>query len=154
MSISVVGIRKKLRRVSSVGSHLRVKGRWMLLSGLLSLPRSVRNGQDYKRLAERGGQSHESPVENVLGYVTLNFPPTMGKSVKIELIGNANNRDAFGNIIEIPGTPDTQSSAGKGGGKNTLGIVETEIFEPLKPLSKIKLTVRIPAYKSCQISKH
>lgn len=63
-----------------------------------------------------------------LGYVTINFAPTSGNSVKIELTGNADNRDAFGNIIEIPGTPDAQSSAGKGGGKNTLGIVEAEIY--------------------------
>jgi hypothetical protein len=40
------------------------------------------------------------------------------------------NRDAFGNIIEIPGTPDPQSAAGKGGGKNTLGIVEAEFYSP------------------------
>jgi beta-galactosidase len=66
-----------------------------------------------------------------LGYVTFDFPATMGKSVKIELVGNASNRDAFGNIVEIPGTPDAQSSAGKGGGKNTLGIVEAEIYEPV-----------------------
>ncbi len=65
-----------------------------------------------------------------LGYVTITFPPTSGSSVKIELTGNADNRDAFGNIVEIPGTPDVQSSAGKGGGKSTLGIVETEIYAP------------------------
>lgn len=67
-----------------------------------------------------------------LGYVTLTFPPASGRSVKIELTGTANNRDAFGNIIEIPGTADAQSSAGKGGEKNTLGIVEAEIYEPVK----------------------
>ena len=67
-----------------------------------------------------------------LGYVTLNFAPTRGKTVKIELTGDANNRDAFGNIIEIGGTPDAQSSAGKGGGKSVLGIVETEIYAPIK----------------------
>lgn len=67
-----------------------------------------------------------------LGYVTLTFPPTIGKSVKIELQGDASNRDAFGNIIEIPGTPDAQSSAGKGGAKNTLGIVEAEFYAPLR----------------------
>jgi beta-galactosidase len=66
-----------------------------------------------------------------LGYVTINFPPTSGKSLKIELTGSADNRDAFGNIVEIPGTPDALSSAGKGGGKNTLGIVEAEIYEPI-----------------------
>lgn len=63
-----------------------------------------------------------------LGYVTINFPETTGKTVKIELTGSANNVDAFGNIIEIPGTPDKQSAAGKGGARNTLGIVEAEIY--------------------------
>lgn len=67
-----------------------------------------------------------------LGYVTIDFPSTNGKSVKIELTGNASNRDEFGNIIEIPGTPDQQSSAGKGGAKNTLGIVEVEIYKTLR----------------------
>lgn len=63
-----------------------------------------------------------------LGYVTISFPPVMGKAVKIELTGDATNRDAFGNIVEIPGAPDAQSSAGKGGAKNVLGIVEAEIY--------------------------
>lgn len=66
-----------------------------------------------------------------LGYVTLGFAPTTGKSIKIELTGSASNRDAFGNIIEIPGTPDAQSAAGKGGSKNTLGIVEAEFYAPV-----------------------
>ncbi|HVE55601.1 MAG TPA: DUF4982 domain-containing protein [Pyrinomonadaceae bacterium] len=65
-----------------------------------------------------------------LGYVTLSFPPSVGKSVKIALTGTASNRDAFGNIIEITGTPDKQSSADKGG-KNMLGIVEAEIYAPV-----------------------
>ena len=64
-----------------------------------------------------------------LGYVTFSFPPVSGKSVKIELTGNASNRDAFGNIIEITGIPDPKSSADKGG-KTTLGILETEIYAP------------------------
>jgi beta-galactosidase len=65
-----------------------------------------------------------------LGYVTFNFPPASGKSVKIQLVGNASNRDAFGNIIEITGQPDPKSSADRGG-KNILGIVEAEIYAPL-----------------------
>jgi hypothetical protein len=56
---------------------------------------------------------------------------TEGKSIKIELMGTESNREAFGNIVEIPGTPDTQSAAGKGGGKHTLGIVEVEIHQPV-----------------------
>lgn len=66
-----------------------------------------------------------------LGYVTFTFPETVGKSVKIELKGDASNRDAFGNIIEITGTPDKQSSADKGG-KNILGIIEAEFYAPMK----------------------
>jgi beta-galactosidase len=65
-----------------------------------------------------------------LGYVTFTFPPAEGKSVKIELTGNATNRDAFGNIIEITGIPDPKSAADKGG-KNILGIVEAEIYAPV-----------------------
>lgn len=65
-----------------------------------------------------------------LGYVTFSFPPVQGKTVKIALTGNASNRDAFGNIIEITGTPDKQSSADKGG-KNMLGIVEAEFYAPV-----------------------
>ena len=66
-----------------------------------------------------------------LGYVTFSFPPVTAESLRIELTGGASNRDAFGNIIEIPGTPDPQSSAGKGSAKNTLSIVEIEIYEPV-----------------------
>jgi hypothetical protein len=50
--------------------------------------------------------------------------------MKIGLTGTASNRDAFGNIVEIQGAPDRQSAAGKDGAKNTLGIVETEIYAP------------------------
>jgi hypothetical protein len=62
-----------------------------------------------------------------LGYVTLNFPPALGKMVRIELTGEASNRDAFGNIVEIGGAPDPRSAAAKGG-KSTLGIVEAEFY--------------------------
>ena len=66
-----------------------------------------------------------------LGYVTLNFPPTTGKTIKIELTGTAHNRDALGNIIEITGTADPNSSANKGGATK-LGIVEAEFYAPIK----------------------
>jgi len=66
-----------------------------------------------------------------LGYVTFIFKPTTGKSLKIELTGSPGNRDAFGSIVEITGTPDPTSSAGKNAGKGTLSIVEVEIYEPV-----------------------
>jgi hypothetical protein len=74
----------------------------------------------------------EGNTPRSLGYVSFKFNPTFGKSLKIELTGAVNNRDAFGNIVEIPGTPDLQSKAGKGGDKGSLSIVEVEIYAPVK----------------------
>ncbi|MEP6848927.1 MAG: sugar-binding domain-containing protein, partial [Acidobacteriota bacterium] len=62
-----------------------------------------------------------------LGYVTIKFQPTLGRTIKIELTGDASNRDAFGNIVEIGGTPDPKSGAAKGG-RSVLGIVEAEFY--------------------------
>jgi hypothetical protein len=72
----------------------------------------------------------EGSTPRSLGYVTFAFPPVTGRSLKVELTGSASNRDAFGNIVEIPGTPDTQSAAGQGGARGTLSIIEIEIYEP------------------------
>jgi hypothetical protein len=66
-----------------------------------------------------------------LGYVTLNLAQTTGKFIKIELAGEATNRDALGNIMEIIGTPDPNSAADRGGATK-LGIVEVEFYEILK----------------------
>jgi hypothetical protein len=62
-----------------------------------------------------------------LGYVTISFPQAVGRVIKIELSGEANNRDALGNIVEITGAPDPNSSANKGGATK-LGIVEAEFY--------------------------
>jgi hypothetical protein len=72
----------------------------------------------------------EGSTPRSLGYVTLSFPPVVGRSLKVELTGSGSNRDEFGQIVEIPGTPDPQSAAGRGGAKGTLGILEIEIYEP------------------------
>lgn len=66
-----------------------------------------------------------------LGYITISFPPAIGKSIKIELTGEAANRDALGNIIEITGTADPNSQANRGGATK-LGIVEVEFYESLQ----------------------
>lgn len=66
-----------------------------------------------------------------LGYVTLTFSPVTGKSIKIELAGEAANRDALGNIIEITGTADPNSQANRGGATK-LGIVEAEFYQTIK----------------------
>lgn len=66
-----------------------------------------------------------------LGYVTITFPPTVGRSIKIELAGEAANRDALGNIIEITGTADPNSQANRGGATK-LGIVEAEFYQTIR----------------------
>ncbi|MET0647108.1 MAG: DUF4982 domain-containing protein [Pyrinomonadaceae bacterium] len=73
----------------------------------------------------------EGSTPRSLGYVTFAFPPAVGRSLKIELTGSASNRDAFGQIIEVPGTPDPKSSADKGSARGTLSIIEIEIYEPV-----------------------
>lgn len=65
-----------------------------------------------------------------LGYVTINFAAVTGKSIKIELTGDASNRDALGNIIEITGIPDPNSQANRGGATK-LGIVEAEFYSSI-----------------------
>lgn len=65
-----------------------------------------------------------------LGYVTLKFPRVTGRSIRIELDGEAANRDALGNIVEITGTPDPNSQANRGG-STKLGIVEAEFYSSI-----------------------
>jgi len=63
-----------------------------------------------------------------LGYVTLIFPPTTGKSLKIELTGPPSDVDSFGNIVEITGQKD---EAGKSQ-KAILSILEIEIYDSVR----------------------
>ena len=74
---------------------------------------------------------YDSTTPRSLGYVTINFPQVTGRFVKIELTGEASNRDALGNIIEITGLPDPNSAANRGGATK-LGIVEAEFYEVLR----------------------
>ena len=63
-----------------------------------------------------------------LGYVTLQFAPTNGRSVKIELTGAPKDLDAFGQVFEIAGQKAAQASGDKDE-KATLSIIEIEIYE-------------------------
>jgi hypothetical protein len=81
------------------------------------------------RITIDGKEVFKGMTPRSLGYVAFGFTPTVGKSLKIELTGSPSNRDAFGNIVEITGTPDPTSAAGKNAGRGTLSIVEVEIYE-------------------------
>ena len=66
-----------------------------------------------------------------LGYVTLQFPATTGRSVKIELTGAPKDLDAFGQITEVR----QKETAGNGGKTEpaALRIIEIEIYETVNP---------------------
>lgn len=65
-----------------------------------------------------------------LGYVTISFPPTTGKSVKIQLTGDTKD-DAPGNVAELA-QPGNAAVADRAPAKGMLEIVEVEIYEPVK----------------------
>ena len=64
-----------------------------------------------------------------LGYVTIAFPPTKGRNLKLQLTGEPGD-DTPGNVAELgqknPAAPGNKSSP-----KRTLEIVEIEIYEPV-----------------------
>ena len=66
-----------------------------------------------------------------LGYVTITFPPAVGKSLKIELVGSTVERDAFGNIVELAAEKQSAATIDQVGTKGKLEIVEIEIYGPV-----------------------
>ena len=69
-----------------------------------------------------------------LGYVTLSFAPVMGRSLKIELAGDASSKDTFGVISELNAKRDSAATGGDAraaSAKGTLSIVEAEIYGPV-----------------------
>ena len=73
----------------------------------------------------------EGVTPTSLGYVTLEFAPTKGKKVQIELMGDAKNSDAI-NLVEITGKVD-EAGLKKGNTKvPQLPIVEVEFYEPIQ----------------------
>ena len=73
-------------------------------------------------------------TQRSLGYVTLEFEPTQGKSVTIKLVGENTENDEFGSIVELAGhieldlyrDPNARNATGQ------LRIVEIEFYEKVK----------------------
>ncbi len=64
-----------------------------------------------------------------LGYVTIPFEPTLGKSLTISLQGVSKSEDAF-NIVEVTGVRDQAAPSESGPrGRNALNIREIEVYE-------------------------
>jgi hypothetical protein len=64
-----------------------------------------------------------------LGYVTISFPPTVGRTLKIQLISDAKD-ESPGNVTELA-QPLAASGGDRGSAKGLLEIVEIEIYELL-----------------------
>ncbi|HEX2854544.1 MAG TPA: DUF4982 domain-containing protein [Opitutaceae bacterium] len=65
-----------------------------------------------------------------LGYVTLPLKPHTGRSLKIELVDTAANRDAF-NIVELGNQKENASTGADRLKPGTLSIVEAEFYETI-----------------------
>jgi beta-galactosidase len=88
---------------------------------------SWRNKRYPLRITIDGKEVWKGDTEQTLGYYTIRFEPTKGKTLKIELTGAGQSKDGF-DIVEVTGQKD-QSAAAKDS-KGTLSIVEAEIYEP------------------------
>lgn len=86
------------------------------------------------RITLDGQTVFEGEAPKSLGYVDFNFPARVAKKLKIELTSGTQDRDGFGNIIEV--TSDRQG-ASTGAEKvktgHILSIIEADISGPVRP---------------------
>jgi beta-galactosidase len=76
-----------------------------------------------------GKSVYKGGTERSLGYVSIPFEPTVGRSLTISLQGVSKSEDAF-NIVEVTGARDQAATPAAGQrGRNTLSIIEIEIYE-------------------------
>lgn len=76
-----------------------------------------------------GQMVFNGPTQRSLGYMTLAIKPTLGKTLRVELVGAATEGDAFGQIIEVTGQKELAAPTTNPSG--TLNITEMEIYAPL-----------------------
>lgn len=81
------------------------------------------------RITVDGESAYQGITPKSLGYVTLPLKPTPGKSVRIELTGDIDEKDGFG-MVEVTGQKlaDTKT----GGKSGALQIIDAEIYGPLR----------------------
>lgn len=81
-----------------------------------------------------GKEVYKGETEKSLGYISIPITPTKGRFVKIQLIGQSTDNDAFGEIIEVTGTKelDLYKDPKALDAKGQLRIVEVEVYESVK----------------------
>lgn len=80
------------------------------------------------RVSVDGKAAYLGNTPKSLGYVTLSLASARGKTVRVELVGSIDEKDAFG-LVEVTGKKLEDANAG--GAKGVLEIIEAEIYEPL-----------------------
>lgn len=81
------------------------------------------------RVAVDGRARWSGSVGRTLGYDTIRFEPTQGRSVMIMLAGVTHVEDAFGQIVEITGQRDQSDQQG---GRSRLELIEVDIYGPVQ----------------------
>lgn len=86
---------------------------------------------------------YEGETDKSLGYISIPVEPTKGRFVKIQLIGQSSDKDAFGEIVEITGTKelDLYKDPNAMNAKGQLRIVEIDIYEKAGNSKYDKITV-------------
>jgi hypothetical protein len=78
----------------------------------------------------------EGETAKSLGYINILFKPTFGRFITIKLIGSAQDKDAFGEIVEVAaktaGELDLFKDPNAAKVDGQLRIVEADIFEVIK----------------------
>ena len=69
---------------------------------------------------------YQGETPKTLGYVAIPVKPVKGRFVKIQLVGQSREADAFGGIVEVTGNKEIKETSND---KGRLAIVEAEIYE-------------------------
>lgn len=80
------------------------------------------------RITVDGTEVFNGPTPKGLGYFTLPLKRATGKTLKIELVENSANKDAF-NITELGNKKENASTGADTIGNSTLSIIEAEFYE-------------------------
>lgn len=85
-----------------------------------------------------GTEVYSGDTEKSLGYISIPIKPTKGRFVKIQLRGQSQDKDAFGQIIEITGNKelDLYKDPNAANASGQLRIVEAEVYESIKPTAE------------------
>jgi beta-galactosidase len=84
------------------------------------------------RVTVDGQEVWRGATPRSLGYVTLTFKTTVGRTVKIEPLAGSEAREAFGGITELA-DQKTATTGEEKVGTGELGLIEIEFYEPTTP---------------------